>query len=769
MGEHTREIQIAGRNRWYRGYISVDSQWNVNDTTTRLRVTAAIDDKYATEYGTHYDVVVNGSVRSSRDVVLNNYGNWATRDAVTFDVDVPRGASGWNCPVQVHVYGKTYNNYYGSAGGDAWATVYAWVPQRGYSQPHPPKNCKLQRVSDTSQKITWDVDYTGMDGAYPWAGVYVDRRTDDGSWVNIADVSWDVQNYTDNSTKAGHKYEYRLCAHGPGGNSVHASVGTTYTTPNAPSRVEAVKAGATEVTLRVYGAAAYANAWGVQRSVDGGSTWADITTTTEGEDPAWLDLHDKAAPAGTVVYRVQAKRGSLASAWVKSNSVTTITPPLAPKVTAPTVVATGSQAAVSWVPNHPDGSQQTAAQVEFSGPSAITESVTTAKSIKKSLAKGSWRVRVRTKGLHADWGAWSDYVPFVVADYPSCWVASPATDGVLIDSVPMTVQVSASDETGIANATLTLSEVGGATIATADVTSMKPVELGSYTTIKNGIAYLLTLTVTGGSGLSKTATRRFKTHWAEPATPVITVTYGDDLTCHVKVENGVSAYNVEETTIIGPMAYDEDTGEIPMLGTITCDGDELVLGDASKCVGFVVERVLDEGDHLLTSSLLDAQETIDRVPPLNADFKYRATGTAENGTSSYAEAKANLHAECMALNFGQDASTLLKMELDAKYSTSAARSFNSFHFADGGENGGLPQSYALDEADLATSASCLLERDGHDLFRKIMRTQWQGWWRGLAGERAFGAMTFSESLKSAGLWSASAKVEHDVFEEPSNA
>jgi hypothetical protein len=168
-----------------------------------------------------------------------------------------------------------------------------------------------------------------------------------------------------------------------------------------------------------------------------------------------------------------------------------------------TVVATGSQVAVSWVPNHPDGSQQTAAQVEFSGPSAITESVTTAKSIKKSLAKGSWRVRVRTKGLHADWGAWSDYVPFVVADYPSCWVASPATDGVLIDSVPMTVQVSASDETGIANATLTLSEVGGATIATADVTSMKPVELGSYTTIKNGIDYLLTLTVTGARACRK--------------------------------------------------------------------------------------------------------------------------------------------------------------------------------------------------------------------------------------------------------------------------
>ena len=227
MGTYTREIQIAGRNRWYCGYISVDGVSTVNDTTSRITVTAALEDKYAAQYGTHYDVIVNGVTYRSRDVLLNNYGNWATRDAVTFTVDVGRGASGWNCSVQIHVYGKTYNNYYGSAGGDAWATEYAWIPQRGYSQPHPPRNPKLARVSDTSHKITWDVDYTGMDGAYPWAGVYVDRRADDGSWVNIADVSWDVTNYTDNSTTAGHKYEYRLCAHGPGGNSAHVSCGTS--------------------------------------------------------------------------------------------------------------------------------------------------------------------------------------------------------------------------------------------------------------------------------------------------------------------------------------------------------------------------------------------------------------------------------------------------------------------------------------------------------------------------------------------------------------
>ena len=103
MGTYTREIQIAGRNRWYCGYISVDGVSTVNDTTSRITITAAIDDKYAAQYGTHYDVIVNGITYRSRDVLLNNYGNWATRDAVTFTVDVGRGASGWNCSVQIHV------------------------------------------------------------------------------------------------------------------------------------------------------------------------------------------------------------------------------------------------------------------------------------------------------------------------------------------------------------------------------------------------------------------------------------------------------------------------------------------------------------------------------------------------------------------------------------------------------------------------------------------------------------------------------------------
>ena len=540
------------------------------------------------------------------------------------------------------------------------------------------------------------------------------------------------------------------------------------TTPSAPSRVEAVKAGATEVTLRVYGAWAYANAWEVQRSTDGGSTWAAITASTEGEDPAWLDLHDKAAPAGTVVYRVRAKRGSLASSWAKSNSVTTITPPLAPKVTADSVVPTGTAVTVSWVPNHQDGSAQSAAQVEFSGSETITESYTTAKSASVSLAKGSWKVRVRTKGLHADWGAWSGYVAVVVADYPQCWVASPATDGVLIDQVPLTVQVAATDETGIAQATLALAEVGGAAIATADVTNLKPVSFGSYATIRNGIDYLLTLTVKGGSGLSKTATRRFKTHWAEPATPEVSLSYDDTLACHVKVRNGLSSYEIEQTTLVGPMTVDEVSNELSMLGTITVDGNALVLGSASRCSSFTVERVSYGGDAVIASGVLDSQETIDRIPPLNTDYEYKVTGYADNGTSSQVATGANVFAHGMALNFGQDASVALVLDYNGDYSTSSKRSVETYHFADGGENGDLPMSYMLDELDKKTSLSWEMKRDDHDKYMRVMDEQCKGWWRGHAGERAYGPMEFDMSVKAAGIWKGSASITHNVFEEPIN-
>lgn len=766
MGAFTNEVQIAGRNRWYRGWVNIESTEDVSDTVTKVRVRATLADKYAALYGVHYDVVVNGETLASRDVVLNNYGGWADRSEVYVTYEAPRGAEKWNCPAKIHCYGKTVSGY-GSAGGDTWATVYATVPQRGYSEPNPPKSCTLTKASDTCHKLAWEGDYTGMDGARPWAGVYVDRRTDDGAWVCIKDVSWDVTNYSDNSTVAGHKYDYRLCAHGPGGNSNHVTVGTSYTTPAAPSRVEASKSGASAVALRVYGVWAYAKSWGVQRSADGGSTWKDVAVAAATAS-SYVELSDTSAPAGTVTYRVRAVRDSLASAWVQSGSITTITPPRAPAVTATAVVATGDAVRVSWAPNHPDGSAQAAAQVEVSGAAAETHDVGAGTWLELKLAKGAWKVRVRTKGLHADWGEWSAYAAVTVADRPQCWVSSPPHDGAIVSSMPLAVSVEASDETGVASATLTLTGPTGTTVASLDVTSLADVELGSYATVANGLSYTLTLSVRGGSSLTATATRTFRTFWAEPATPVIAVTYDDELAAHVAVRNGVSAYSVDETTLVGPMSATEDGEGLLMLGTIEVEGGTLTLGSAAMCETFTVERVLDEGDTTITAGMLDSQEAVDRVPPLNVDFTYRVTGLAESGETSQATAVANVPATGQALNFGVDASEVVVLDLTGDYSQSSERASERYHFAGGGADGHLPVSYPLDEVNETTSVSFSLDQPTREKFRKARRKHWIGWWRGHFGERAYGPMKLSETVKAPGVFTGSAEVAHDVFEEPAN-
>ena len=234
------------------------------------------------------------------------------------------------------------------------------------------------------------------------------------------------------------------------------------------------------------------------------------------------------------------------------------------------------------------------------------------------------------------------------------------------------------------------------------------------------------------------------------------------------MRNGLSSYEIEQTTLVGPMTVDEVSNELSMLGTITVDGDALVLGNASRCSAFTVERVAYGGDAVIASGVLDSQETIDRVPLLNTDYEYKVTGYADNGTSSQIATEANVFARGMALNFGQDASTVLVLDYNGDYSTSSQRSVETYHFADGGENGDLPISYMLDELNKKTSLSWEMKRDGHDRYIRIMDEQWRGWWRGHAGERAYGPMDFGMSVKGAGIWKGSANVTHNVFEEPIN-
>lgn len=429
----------------------------------------------------------------------------------------------------------------GFENGTRTATVTHTIPAIDYSAPSAPSDCSASRSSDTQAKVTWDNGSTST--TKPRSSTKVERQTDSGSWSQIASVGSSTANYTDNGVGANHRYRYRVRAYGAGGYSGYATSDYIYTTPGKPSSVTATKTGAQSVQLAITGAAPYATSYAVERSTDGGSQWESAGTPTSFP---WVDSE---APAGTVVYRVAAVRGSLQSAWVQSNSVTTITPPLAPAVSGlPSVAATGSALTVQWVPNHPDGSEQTSAEVEYTvgdgePQTATVEGAATSYQLPESVTESAAtvKVRVRTHGLDEDWGAWSGYTTVTVAVPPQAHFTNPAEDGAAVTVLPLVLTWEATDPTGIASQTLELAGADGGSLLSVqlagDVRSFQIDD--SVYALANLAEYELVLTVLGGSSLSTVAGRSFTTDWAEPSLPAAELDVdAGDLSCAVTVHAG---------------------------------------------------------------------------------------------------------------------------------------------------------------------------------------------------------------------------------------
>ena len=449
-----------------------------------------------------------------------NSGNPGTTNFASYSVTLNKGSSARN-----ETFSARFQVTGGYGNGTSNASVGVTVPMISYQKPHPPTNPACERVSDTQQKLTWQGDYTGMDGLYPWSNVLVDRMTDEGPWVQIAKLDWSAVNYTDNGTSANHRYRYALRSTGPGGTSerVECSGGPLYTTPAAPGSVTASKSSTSSVTLSAEGLPAWAEGYEIERTADGGGSWQAVGTA--GTFP-WTDA---SAPAGTIRYRVRSYRGDLYSAYVESNSITTITPPLAPTVQAlPSVVATGSTVTVQWTPNHPDGSAQTQAQVEYTVGSGSPQTATvqgagTSYRLPASATSsaGTVSVRVRTHGLDDEWGAWSAAQTVRVAVPPSVSITVPPVDGARVGSLPLTVEWDASDATGVSSQSIALLDSAGSTLYSASLgASERELVLdGSTYLLANATDYSLRLTVRGGSSLTTTVARSFSTSFAEPARP----------------------------------------------------------------------------------------------------------------------------------------------------------------------------------------------------------------------------------------------------------
>lgn len=716
--------------------ISASATTDVNTGKSRITVTgnAVYGNGTYNNYGVSCKLTVSGVGTWNGTITLPLNGS-PRSFSHTFEINGSTSGRNFTCTAW-------WDASFSSLGGNTTATTSVYVPPLDYDPPNAPSGCSASRKSDAQATVTWANGSTS--NARPRSSTKVERQTDGGNWEQVASVGASATNYTDNSISENHRYAYRVRAQGAGGYSGYATSGYIYTTPAAPSSVLAEKTGAQSVRLSIEGAAPWATSYDVERSTDGGSQWAAAGTA---ESFPWVDA---AAPAGTVVYRVRAVRGSLQSSWSQSNSVTTITPPLAPTVTGlPAVAATGSALTVSWVPNHPDGSAQTQAQVEYtvgsgSAQTATVEGAATSYQLPASATEsaGTVKVRVRTHGLDEDWGAWSGYTTVTVAVPPSAHFTNPAQDGATVAVLPLVVAWEASDATGIASQTLSLMGADGSTLLTrqlaGDVRSFQIDD--SVYALANLSGYELVLTVLGGSSLSTVAARSFTTDWAEPAQPTADLeTDPADLSCAVTVHAGT--------------------------GT----------GDEPEAVSFSVVRVLADGSQwMVADGLTDGQQCIDPLPPLNVDYSYLVTAYAATEVSSALTVPAFVDSDGMeAFNFGQAAETAFTLGFDATGSESISHSGETYRFALGPDTSQLPTFYPDGDIDVSGSHSYVTY--GYDQYRRIRdvvrdRSNAVCWFRSAAGYRArcLAAFSLSYDAKRYLRVDVSANLTEVVWRDPSN-
>ena len=372
------------------------------------------------------------------------------------------------------------------------------------------------------------------------------------------------------------------------------------------------------------------------------------------------------------------------------------------------------------MPNHPDGSAQTQAQVEYtigdgSPQTATVEGASTSYVLPESAtaAAGTVKVRVRTHGLDPDWGAWSAYSTVAVAVPPSAHFTNPASDGATVAELPLVVAWEATDSTGVASQTLALLGADGSTLLTrqlaGDARSFQIDD--SVYALSNLSDYELVLTVLGGSSLATVAERNSPRTGLSPRSRP--PTWG---------RTGRPLVRRDRAT--------------PGRGRAT-----------SRRPSFSVVRVLADGSQwMVADGLTDGQQCIDPLPPLNVDYSYLVTAYTETGVSSALSAPARIVSATSAFNFGDAAATCELARLDPSWARSPKRSGTLYHFADGGEAGGLPVPYGGADVDSTRSMGFTVLDPGQlRRLQELAAKYYTCWFRDAYGGRALCAASWSFS------------------------
>lgn len=293
--------------------------------------------------------------------------------------------------------------------------------------PAAPTSPTVTRVSDTTQHVGWSRAATS---AAPYVNQYVERRDNVATaWIRASGaLTGTATGFTDTTTVANRRYDYRVVAENAGGIGT-STVVSINTTPAAPTGVTAVKVGATiEVSWTLQATQAGITAHEVWDKPAGGV--GVLVATVAGTATAWTDATPDTAK--THQYYVIAKAGALASAAsTPSNVVQLLAQPLAPSRVGPTGAVDRAKAVLfAWKHEAVDTTAQSAYELQYrvNGGSWVVLTGTTAqtRSVTALGVSGTVEWQVRTKGQHASFGPWSAVWTFTLASQPTVLVSTPS-------------------------------------------------------------------------------------------------------------------------------------------------------------------------------------------------------------------------------------------------------------------------------------------------------------------------------------------------------
>lgn len=654
-------------------------------------------------------VWINGQQVNHTGNSGNKYINNSEVTVLTGDLTVAKtdGARNITCSASI-----AWNGFHP---GTSNASCSVPVGGINYKAPNPPKNVKWTRVDDTKINNTWQANYDN--GALkPWKQIILAKREgrDGGNWGTWSDqgggkgtvLNWDATNYSWTGLRSNARYQFSAYARNQAGDSSHVDSQVIYTTPAAPKSVTAVKTG--DRTVQVTADATNTYTWSIdfERQVNGGD-WETISTGLVGTKITFTDTN---APGGTLRYRARCWRfiygdggDGLFGAYTTSNEVTTITPPLAPTVSCDqgAVAPTNTALVLRWTPNHPDGTAQTSAEVEVTAQSGDTTTTTitgdsTQWTRTASLQTvGTVKFRVRTKGLDPDWGAWSAYVEVRIANPPSVVINGPASP---VTAMPFTIAWSVADVTGVSMQTVEILRDSNIVYSVSPVTDVRELQITSADFLpSNGDQLQIRVSVRGGSTLTATASILVDVEYTPPDYPQVNIQFNDDCAAVVNVVFGTGD-GVPETKYA------------------------------------TVYRVNPDGsEKLIVDNLMDGQQCIDVLPPLNTEFAYRVTSHAESGSTQDKIVSTVCESGFAVLNYGADAGSSLLLGYDLSVDHRVSHSTSEFWFASGDSS--LPVSYSTSQLNREINADSVFEWDG-DLYLRLLNfaDEWSyAWYREPSG------------------------------------